>query len=232
MRRNSRAQPALTLLQTTSLASFASGLLLCFNASAQQEAIPSFRPGGVAGYATNGAGFAFSPLVPIAVTALGFCGSDFGSYPNQISLFNASGAQLASVQITTNGFLHNRTYYQSIPPLDLAVGATYYLGAEAVGPPTNHWQGAVIDPSLGGSLGGRFAVNPDISYLTDAAGFMPPGTVSGTSTPNPGVFLAAANFEFTVVPEPSVLSISLPALLAIALARNPKPRFRRFHPPL
>src|ERR1700690_3304458 len=58
-----------------------------------QEGIPIYTFGNVSvvGYALNGAGFAFSPNVPIAVTALGFGGSDLTVNPYQVTLFNSSG---------------------------------------------------------------------------------------------------------------------------------------------
>jgi hypothetical protein len=83
----------------------------------------------------------------------------------------------------------------------LIPGDTYYIGAMA---PTegNNWIGNVS----GGMAGGSFSVNPDISYLSATTGFMSPGTVPGTPV-GASYFFVDENFEFTVVPEPSALSL-------------------------
>jgi hypothetical protein len=196
--------------------------LFCLHASPQNEAIPLYTIGGnptnsnVVGYSEYGAGFSFSPNVSIAVTGLGFGGSDLANSPYTVSLFNATGNLLASVQVTTGSTFYNQTYYQSIPSLDLTAGDTYYLGAEESsgggGPLPNYWVGDVT----GGSLGGAFSVNPDITYLNSELGFMPPGTFPGTPQGS-SYFFVDENFEFTVVPEPSVfglLAVGATALLA------------------
>jgi hypothetical protein len=192
----------------------------CVRIFAQQEAIPSYtiNPGNVVGYAQNGAGFAFSPTVPIAVTALGFSyGNDSSPFdPFQVSLFDASGHQLATAQLTTANSFHNQTYYQGVSAVNLTVGATYYVGAVDVGGTNSGiWFGSVV----GAVDGSPFSVNPDISYLSANTGFMPPGTVPGTALTGQN-YLIGANFEFTVVPEPSVFCLTVAALLGIAWRRR------------
>ena len=190
----------------------------CLHVSAQQEAIPSYSilPGNVVGYATNGAGFAFSPSVPIAVTALGFSyGNDTAPFdPYRVSLFDASGHQLATAQLTTANALHNQTYYQSISAVNLTPGATYYVGAVDVGASSGYWLGSVV----GAVDGSPFSVDPAISYLSGNTGFMPPGTVPGTALGQN--YFVGANFEFIVVPEPSVFCLTMAALLGIARRRR------------
>lgn len=182
--------------------------LLCFTASAQQEAVPSYTLGPIVGYSTNGAGFAFSPNVSIAVTALGYGGSDLLNYPYQVSLYNSIGNQLATTQVTTGSTLYNQTYYQGITPVDLTAGNTYYIGAVEVGDPSgNEWVGNVA---------GSFSVNSDITYLNGGTDF-----VSGIPISSVGNnFLVDENFQFTVVPEPSVLCLGAAGLLGIAWRRR------------
>jgi hypothetical protein len=185
---------------------FWGALLYCLTASAQQEAVPSFTLGITAAFATNGAGFAFSPNVPVAVTSLGFGGNDLASFPYQVSLYDSLGNQLASRKVTTGSTLYNQTYYESITPVDLTAGNTYYIGAVEVGNPSgNYWVGTQVGPSDGGS----FSVDPDITYLNGAGVF-----VSGLPTFNLGnSFPVDENFLFTVVPEPSVLCLSVAGLV-------------------
>jgi hypothetical protein len=200
-----------TRIKTIVAAFVAYASLSGLHASAQ-EAISSYIIGSpnVVGYATNGAGFAFSPTASIAVTALGFGGSDLANYPYQVSLYNASGTQLATAQVTTGSSLVNQTYYQGISAVDLTVGATYYLGAVEVGDPFgNYWVGTVV----GDGLGGTFTVNPDINYLNSETDFF-----SGIPTNPQGssYFFVDENFQFTPVPEPSVLCLSAAGLLGVA----------------
>lgn len=193
-------------------------LLLCafvFSASAQQEAVSFYASGDVVGYALNGAGYAFSPNVPIAITALGFNSADLENSAYQVSLYNSNGVQLASAEITTNSTSSNQTYYQSISSITLTAGDLYYLGAgETNANNYNVWVGGAAGPSVGGS----FAVNPDITYLDAEANF-----ISGIPTNSEGsaYFLLDENFQFTPVPEPSGLYLGVVGLLGLA-------RWRRF----
>jgi PEP-CTERM motif len=183
--------------------------LYCLTVSAQQEAVPSFSLGATVGYAANGAGFAFSPNVSIAVTALGFGGSDLVSFPYQVSLYNSLGSQLATTEVTTGSTLYNQTYYQGITSVNLIAGDTYYIGAVEVGNTNgNVWAGNIVGINAGGS----FSVNSDITYSDGVSGF-----VSGLPTSNLGDnFPVDENFQFTVVPEPSVLCFSMAGFLGIA----------------
>lgn len=179
---------------------FACAGLLCRSTSAQQEAIPSFYPGNVVGFARNGAGFAFSPTVNIGVTALGYAGdstSDILNESCQVSLLDSGGNLLASQTITTGSTFYNQSYYNTISTIQLIAGQTYYLGAAGLNG-MNIWVGNVA---------GGITVNPDISYLFATAGLLPPGTVPGTT--QGGVYLIGANMMFTTspTPEPSTLCL-------------------------
>jgi hypothetical protein len=163
--------------------------LMCGGASAQQEAIPASVSGDLGGYISNGAGFAFSPNIAIEVTALGYAGEDIVNNPYQVSLFDAGGNLLASQTIATSNTLYNQSYYNSISPVQLTAGVTYYVGAEIAG--TNLWLG-----DLSGPNGTTFLVNSNINYLNGAGGFMPPGTVPGISLYQTN-YPIGANFIFT-----------------------------------
>jgi hypothetical protein len=196
-------------MKTMFSAILVSASLLGLAASAQQEAIPSYTPDGPGGYATNGAGFAFTPLVPIAVTALGYNGADLPVQPYVVGLFDSTGLQLASVLATASGTFYNQTYYQSISPVDLTVGQTYYLGAVGL-TNGNYWKGLSSF---------TFTTNPDISYLGYATDFMPPATFP-TEPIATDAYLVGANLEFTVIPEPSVLGLAGVALCGMAGVRR------------
>lgn len=176
---------------------FACAGLWCLNAAAQQEAVPGFTLGSVVGYATNGAGFAFSPNVNIGITALGFAGSDIANDPYEVMLFDAGGNELAAAEITTGSTFYNQTYYDAISTIELIAGQTYYLGAAGLGGDENFWLGNAV----GGGFNGSYSVNPDITYLNGVVGIMPPGTVPGLSQGS--IYLVGANFMFTTTPEPA-----------------------------
>jgi hypothetical protein len=156
--------------------------LVCGNASAQQEAISASFPGGYGGYIRNGAGFAFSPNITIGVAALGYSGEDIVNNPYQVSLFDAGGNLLASQTVSTGSILYNGSYYNSISPVQLSAGATYYVGAEVALSGISLWLGDVSGPG-----GSTFSVNPNITYLDGAGDFMPPEMV-------PGISLGQANY--------------------------------------
>jgi hypothetical protein len=184
---------------------------------AQQEAITSWTGGSpaIVGYATNGAGFEFSPVENMTLTALGFGGSDLANYPYQVTLYNASGTVLATAQVTAGSTFYNQTYYQSVSTVSLVAGSDYYLGAVEVGNTGgNFWLGDVIETGVNGA----FAANADINYLSYDAGFGPPSNIP-TAGPNSD-YLIGANFQFTVVPEPSVLCLGLAGVLGLFMTQR------------
>ncbi|HVM50571.1 MAG TPA: DUF4082 domain-containing protein [Candidatus Acidoferrum sp.] len=185
--------------------------------------------GNILGYATNGAGFAFSPVTGVSVTALGYVGTDILNAPYEVSLWDASGDQLASALISTNNTLSGPGYFQSTSPLALTAGNTYYLGA--VRPDIGLWLGNVIISS-GPEADGTFEVAPQITYLgcaatTDTNGVFP-GFVGDSSTlfvgadfafqlPSGGVDTSVLGSE---VPEPAVPALAGCALAAVWLGRR------------
>lgn len=146
------------------------------------------------------------------MTALGFASPDLANYSYQVSLFDAGGNQLATTTITLASSFYNQTYYGSITPVDLIVGNTYYMEAFENGP-GNYFSGYLV----GGSYGGSYAVNPDITYLSSAFDFIS-GPQGVDALPN--VYPTDVNFEFVAVPEPSVLCLGATGFLALAWRRR------------
>ena len=207
-------------MKTIFSASFVFATLMGLNTYAQNEAIPTWQdlwtatPGqsgavyspNVVAYINGGAGFAFSPNASIEVTALGYgiVGTNSASY--QESLFDASGNQLARATVTTGDSFYNQSFYESISPINLTAGDTYYL--QSVEIPGNPWVGDVSSV---------FSVNSYITYLSSASGgFGEPLTQLGS----PAYYFEAPNFEFVPVPEPSVLALSVAGLLGLAWRRR------------
>ncbi len=197
-----------------------SSSLLCLNAVAQEEAVPTFSTNGLgATYVAldfPGAGYEFSPNVEIAVTALGFGGIDLENDPYQLDLYqlkvNGPVATIATAEVTTGNTFYNQTYYQSITPVVLFPGQHYYFEAAAVG--NSHWSGFVIGAE---PQSGSFSINPDINYLASADDFV--NGVPQNALPKQ-YFFVDENFQFEVVPEPSVLCLGAAGLLGMVWRRR------------
>src|SRR5262245_35254460 len=93
------------------------------------EAILSYTYPIITGYAAGGAGFAFSPTQPIFVTSLGFGGDGLGPTNEaiQVTVWDTGGNQLASETVNFGSPVFNTTHYESISPLGLNAGQTYYI---------------------------------------------------------------------------------------------------------
>jgi hypothetical protein len=187
------------------------------------EAIFMYQATGpnIVGYAFGGAGFAFVPSTTLSVTSLGFGGSDLATTPYQVTLWNSGGTQLATTTVTTGSPFLNQTYYGAVSPVILSAGQTYYLGALETG--TNGlWVGDALvlppDPSSNGTI----TVSPDISYVGGALGMANNGGIPTSITSV--AFYINANFQYTVVPEPSLFGFMTVGLGGLVLVR------RKFHP--
>lgn len=145
-------------------------------------------------YAPGGAGFAFSPHTNMAVTALGFGGVMLEDQPFNVSLWDGNGQELASVLVTANSPLVNWTHYESIPPLLLTGGQTYYLGS--IAPGMGEWTGEMV-VTIPGAETGTFSVAPDITYLGYATGTTYGGAFPDEVGPDQVFFLGPnLNYEF------------------------------------
>jgi hypothetical protein len=192
--------------------------LFCLKAVAQEEAVPAFSTNGVAvpylGY-SNGAGYEFSPNVEIAVTALGFGGMDLGNYPYQVSIYTKPAnvtETVATAEVTTSSTFYNQTYYQSVTPVDLFPNQQYFIEASAVG--DSLWVGAAISDQ---PQGGSFSVNSDIKYESAGNDFI--NGIPQNIFPQ-FVFFTDENFQFTVVPEPSILCLAAAGLAGMIWHRR------------
>jgi hypothetical protein len=182
-------------------------ILLCVlfavvRASAAEAILSYTNSFSIVGYATGGGGFAFSPTQPIFVTSLGCDGDTLGTNePFQVTVWDTGGNQLASATVNFGSPIFNTTHYESISPLGLNAGQTYYIGT--VGIDSGLWLGHAIQIPPHPDPTGDITVSPDITYLGAATGQNAgvfPNTVSQ------GAFLIGANFQY-IIPEPSTLSL-------------------------
>jgi hypothetical protein len=170
----------------------------------------------VVGYARGGAGFAFQPLTSISITSLGFGGSDITNESYQVTLWNSTGTQLASTTVTTADPFLNQTWYGTVTPVTLSAGQTYYLGATGVD--SGMWLGSalILPPNM--EANGTISVSPDISYLAGATSM---GINAGIPIATDATaFYINANFQYTIVPEPSMLCLYVLALVSVLPMRS------------
>jgi hypothetical protein len=181
-------------------------VLVCLNALAANEAIPSYTTSATVGYSTNGAGFAFVVGAnAIEVNALGFNGSDLVSSPYLVTLYSMTGATLASATVTTGNTFINQTYYANIAPLILPAYSTNFIGA-----------GEVSGGEWSGNVASSFTPNSGIFYESGVEDFVHgiPQVYEGQNT-----FLIDENFTFTAVPEPSTACLGVAGGLLILAVR-------------
>jgi hypothetical protein len=152
------------------LALISTGALLCGSRTSAFEAIPSYQGGGAIGYEPGGAGFGFSPRSNITVTALGNGGDD---QTVAVTLWDSNGLQLVSALVTSNSPPSNWARYETISPLTLSGGQTYYVSAVETN--SGLWIDHVIWGS-GATSNGNFTVGPGITYIGAALGTNADGT--------------------------------------------------------
>lgn len=148
-------------------------------------------------------GWTFQPLADINVTALGtfdYIVSGAGGW--QVGLWRADGTLLASETITASSAAVNQSLYQSITPVLLTAGQTYYV---AVYSPSGPFPFYVVGPNA--DPNGYATMSPEIQLgiiaYSPNAGFAFPSTTAGL----PGDAIIAPNFQFQAVPEPSTLCL-------------------------
>lgn len=165
----------------------------------------------IVGYANGGAGFEFTPNQSISVTSLGYSQtspSSLSAYTSgtaQVSIWDSTGDLLSTAVLAETDPIFNQSYYQTVSPVTLTAGVSYFIGAvSAVGtvgttnPPVELWAGNAVND-------GSFSVSPDIKYLGVATGAnIWEGLQSGTTTS----LLVGPDFQYNVVPEPSALALA------------------------
>jgi hypothetical protein len=192
----------------------ATALMLAANAHAASEAMLNTST-LIVGYVVGTAGWTFQPQADISVTALG-CFTNVlyvSSQPISVGLWASDGTLLASNSITSGSLLVDQTLYQSIAAVSLSLGQTYYIGAISSA-------GIIVGPALDGEHGSA-TMAPEIqlgllAYETNAPVFAFPSLTQGL----PGSAFLAPNFEFSVVPEPSILCLISVGASGVLLKRR------------
>jgi hypothetical protein len=162
------------------------------------EAIPFYQvySPNIFGFARGGAGLAFSPLNDLVITAIG-CGDELVSNEtSQVTLWDTNGAVLASRLVTTNSPFFNSTFYETITPLPLTRGQTYYLSEAALS--DGVWVGNVICMSQS-APSGTFSIAPQIDYLASAFNTNSDGSFPALLDTN-ACLAVGANFLFLRAP--------------------------------
>lgn len=174
------------------------------------EGILTFSNGGLVGYVDGTAGWSFEPLTDISVTSLGcfdYVLTSNNQLPLSVGLWDQSGTLLTSATVTTADPLFDQSRYQSITPVTLIAGQSYYLGAYSSA-------GSIVFDAETSSLGGFAITSPQIQLGMAALstnGFSFPNTLQG----DPGSALLAPNFQFSSVPEPSFAALAILGLATI-----------------
>ena len=135
----------------------------CANDAILSNGVPS-----CGGFASGGAGFAFSPGTNILVMSLGYLDNVPNWLPAQVQLWDSSGTVLASTFVTSNSPIMENLYrYQPIAPIPLAAGQTYFL--QGLYPDIygnwDFWGGQVVggNPSCGDFL--TVMISSDLTYI-------------------------------------------------------------------
>lgn len=198
------------LLQLAALA-----LVLTANAQGTTEAVLSYS-NAIAGIFQGTVGWTFQTTAEITVTDLGAFTNVVASQTNiQVGLWDSSNNLLASNTITPSSTLSNQTRYASINPVLCVPGIVYHLGAFY--PNASSISLNVVDPALDGTV----ALSPEIQLRGSAqntnSSFASPIELNGAD----GSIYLAPNFKYSLVPEPSGLTLfCLGGLMFTALARK------------
>jgi hypothetical protein len=162
------------------------------------------------GFATGTIGWSFQALTNITLTSLGsFNYITTNSGPIAVGLWAANGTLLASNTISLNSPLQNQSRYESIDPISLTKGSTYYLGAYSLAGGISFVEAT---PEDGGFVITSSEIQLGSATASTTAGFALPTDLQG----GPGSAFLAPNMEFSVVPEPSPLAFLSLGALALA----------------
>ncbi|HTR41993.1 MAG TPA: DUF4082 domain-containing protein [Pseudomonadales bacterium] len=190
-------------------------------AHAQMEAMPGYNVTPNPAYtpvmsSINGpVGWTFQPTTEISVTALGI----FNNLPAnlEVGLWNASGTLLASSTIKAGAVAIDQSLYESITPVDLTAGQTYYLAAYS---PSGAFSALALSPNIT-PADGNAIMSPDIQLGTAAYANNGVFEFPGVTESVPDSAIIAPNFEYApVVPEPSTLYLLGAGSLALLIRRR------------
>jgi len=161
-------------------------------------------------------GWTFQSQTDINVTALGAFNDVLHNSGNlEIGIWNSSGDLLTSSLVALTG-TSSDSVYQSVTPVMLTAGQTYYLGAYSpsqtvyfyvVGPDSDTHGYAIISPEI--QLGG-------LAFNTNSV-FAFPSSTEG----QPSDAVVMPNFQFQAVPEPSTVCLLVGgAMVLLAMRRK------------
>ena len=171
-----------------------------------------FTPPGIFGYTTNGVGWSFVPASDLMVTGI-------SATAPQVSFWQGTNQLLATYPYTGSyggNLTGPSTNFQSIPPLFLSAGQTYFVSEQSlnfsdqVGFFYFGWNGASgLTP---------FAPSSDINdfasyYLSPSGEWLSP---FAQASDNVNYALLGPNFQYQVIPEPSSFGL---ILIAVAIYR-------------
>ncbi|MBN8248196.1 MAG: DUF4082 domain-containing protein [Verrucomicrobia bacterium] len=162
-------------------------------------------------------GFQFRATSDLTVTALGaydYLGDGFAT-SHTVGIWRADGGDpIATTTLSagTTASLRGQFRFGDIPGVTLSAGTEYVIGA-------SEFFGATKDIYTGGIPVSAFSVDPNLTFLGargsgEADGLNFPGVHFDPGSPT----TFGANFEFVVVPEPSVAALLAVGGLAGAVA--------------
>ena len=178
------------------------------------EAIQNYSTDGTTRILDGTLGWSFQTTTPITVTALGCFTNALTAQGMAIGLWQSDGSLLASNLVTTLSGLAGLSRYESINPIFLESGQTYYMGAYSPSGTT------ILETYIPGTTA-PLVIGPDITIGGLASGgpnFAFPAAEPGTS----GDVYLGANLQYQQgVPEPSCLSLfGLAACIAAWRSRS------------
>ena len=160
---------------------------------------PTYPPGGVisqnpVGYYNGGVGWSFVPSSDLLVTAI-------SSINPVVSFWQGTNQIIASY-----AFTESQTNFQSIIPLLLYTGQNYSISCQY-----SNFTSLTLFYIYGRNAPHGFTVSDYIGqygsyYLTSDGSFIP---TTNPASENGNYLMGGPNFQFTAVPEPTSLSLSL-----------------------
>lgn len=154
------------------------------------------------GTLTGTAGWTFMPQTNMAVTALGALNSVVTSSGTVfVGLWNATGTLIASNAVNSSSTLVRDTRFEPILPVMLAPMQSYHLGAFAIG-------GTIGFTTIDVRSGDTLDLGPSLNLVGSATG-LDSFTFPAADPEGLDFFLMAPNFQYSLVPEPSVTALAM-----------------------